>query len=107
MPLKQQTLANSFDRRPTHRLVRIGSHNAKWESIESDDIFELLTDAAMKHSYWQSLLTLRQLSHTFRRIVNAKLDKLLETLRSQAEATRVEAVANTVVTSDGLAAYGA
>ena len=53
MPLKQQTLANSFDRRPTRRLVRIGSHNAKWESIESDDIFELLTDAAMKHSYWQ------------------------------------------------------
>ena len=59
MPLKQQTLANSFDRRPTRRLVRIGSHNANWESIESDDIFELLTDAAMKHSYWQSLLTFR------------------------------------------------
>ena len=88
MPLKQQTLANSFDRRPTRRLVRIGSHNAKWESIESDDIFELLTDAAMKHSYWQSLLTLRQLSRTFRRIVNAKLDALLVGLRSKADAAR-------------------
>ena len=97
MSLKQQTLANSFDRRPTRRLVRIGSHNANWESIESDDLIELLTDAAMKHSYWQSLLTLCQLSHTFRRIVNAKLDKLLETLRSQAEATRVEHAAMTAL----------
>ena len=87
-PLKQQTLTSSFDRRPSRRLIRVGSHNANWDTIESDDLIELLTDAAMTHSYWQSLLTLRQLSRTFRRIVNAKLDTLLAALRSKADEAR-------------------
>jgi hypothetical protein len=88
MPLKQQTLTSSFDRRPSRRLIRVGSHNANWDTIESDDLIELLTDAAMMHSFWQSLLTLRQLSRTFRRIVNAKLDALLAALRSKADEAR-------------------
>ena len=88
MPLKQQALEVSLGCRATRRLSRIGSHNCNWDSIESDDVIELLVDAAM--SQWSVLLKLRGLSRGFRRVVNAKLDALLADLRSKADAARVE-----------------
>jgi len=90
MPLKQSTLATSLGCRATRRLSRIGSHNCNWDSIESDDLLELLVDAAMSHRQWRVLLKLRGLSRGFRRVVNAKLDALLADLRSKADAARVE-----------------
>ena len=77
MPLKQQALEVSLGCRATRRLSRIGSHNCNWDSIESDDLLELLVDAAMSHRQWRVLLKLRGLSRGFRRVVNAKLDALL------------------------------
>ena len=90
MPLKQQALEVSLGCRATRRLSRIGSHNCNWDSIESDDLLELLVDAAMSHRQWRVLLKLRGLSRGFRRVVNAKLDALLADLRSKADAARVE-----------------
>ena len=94
MPLKQQTLTSSFDCRPSRRLVRVGSHNANWDTFESDDFIELLVDGAMHNNnkYWTALLALRGLTKRFRQTVNAKLDQLVSLLRLQAEATRVEFV---------------
>ena len=90
MPLKQQALEVSLGCRATRRLSRIGSHNCNWDSIESDDVIELLVDAAMSNGQWSVLLKQRGLSRGFRRVVNAKLDALLADLRSKADAARVE-----------------
>ena len=90
MPLKQQSLEVSLGCRATRRLSRIGSHNCNWDSIESDDVIELLVDAAMSNGQWSVLLKLRGLRRGFRRVVNAKLDALLADLRSKADAARVE-----------------
>eukprot|EP00966_Prymnesium_polylepis_P242437 5606433-Prymnesium_polylepis.1 len=46
MPLKQPTLATSLGRQATRRLSRVGSHNANWYAIESDDVIELLVDGS-------------------------------------------------------------
>ena len=100
MPLKQQTLSASFDRHPTRRRIRTGSHNVNWDAIEFDDLVECLVDAAMHNGdkYWTALLKLRGLSQSFRRHVNAKLDQLVATLRTQAQAARAEHAALTAAT---------
>ena len=95
MPLKQQTLATVLGCKATRRLSRIGSHNANWYAIESDDLIELLVDGALANggthdAYWKTLLKLRGLSRAFRRVVNAKLDTLLADFRAKADAARAE-----------------
>ena len=92
MPLKQPTLATSLGRQATRRLSRVGSHNANWYAIESDDVIELLVDCSPFHddAYWKTLLKLRGLSRAFRRVVNAKLDTLLADFRAKADAARAE-----------------
>ena len=92
MPLKQPTLATYLGRQATRRLSRIGSHNCNWDSIESDDVIELLVDGSPFHddAYWKTLLKLRGLSRAFRRVVNTKLDTLLADFRAKADAARAE-----------------
>ena len=100
MPLKQQTLSASFDRHPTRRRIRTGSHNVNWDAIEFDDLVECLVDAAMHNGdkYWTALLKLRGLSKSFHRHTNAKLDQLVATLRTKAQAARAEHAALTAAT---------
>ena len=63
-----------------------------WDSIESDDVIELLVDGSPFHddAYWKTLLKLRGLSRAFRRVVNTKLDTLLADFRAKADAARAE-----------------
>ena len=91
MPLKQQTLATILGCKATRRLSRIGSHNSNWDSIESDDLIELLVDGALANGGTHDALKLRALSHGVRRVLDAKLATALEEGRARAEAARVAA----------------
>lgn len=95
MPLKQQTLATVLGCKATRRLSRIGSHNSNWDSIESDDLIELLVDGALANGGTHDALKLRALSHGVRRVLDAKLATALEEGRARAEAAREAADAAT------------
>ena len=95
MPLKQQTLATVLGCKATRRLSRIGSHNSNWDSIESEDLIQLLVDGALANGGTHDALKLRALSHGVRRVVDAKLATALEEGRARAEAAREAADAAT------------
>ena len=88
---KQQTLASVLGCKATHGLSRIGSHNSNWDSIESDDLIELLVDGALVDGGMYDALKLRALSRTFHRVVDAALPTALEEARARAEAEGVAA----------------
>jgi hypothetical protein len=62
-----------------------------WDSIEFDNLIELLVDGALANGGTHDALKLRALSRTFRRVVDAKLATALEEGRARAEAARVAA----------------
>jgi len=91
MPLKQQSLPGSLGCKAARRICRIGSHNLNWDSIEFDNLIELLVDGALANGGTHDALKLRALSRTFRRVVDAKLATALEEGRAREEAARVAA----------------
>ena len=91
MPLKQQSLPGCLGCKVARRLCRIGSHNSNLDSIEFDNLIELLADGALASGGTRDALKLRALSRTFRRVLDAKLATALDEGRARAEAARVAA----------------